>query len=82
MFFVKSFWYDSVWVVFSQVIFGDEWKFSLNEEDTFVNKKILEIYLDDDFNIQKNWVDVRPIPDEDTWFENVWNKFMKDDVVK
>ena len=61
---------------------GDEWKFSLNEEETFVNKKILEIYLDEKFNIQKNWIDIRPIPDEDTWFENVWNKFMKDEIIK
>ncbi len=61
---------------------GNEWKFSLNEEETFVNKKILEIYLDKNFNIQKNWIDIRPIPDEDTWFENVWNKFMKDEIIK
>ncbi len=60
----------------------DEWKFSLNEEETFVNKKILEIYLDEKFNIQKKWVDVRPIPDEDSWFENVWNKFLRDEIIK
>lgn len=61
---------------------SDEWKFSLNEEDVFVNQKILEISLDEKFNVQKNWVDVRPIPDEDTWFENVWNKFLKDEIIK
>lgn len=61
---------------------GDEWKFSLNQEDEFVNNKILEICLDDNFNIKKQWIDVRPIPQEDSWFENVWNEYMKDNIVK
>jgi len=61
---------------------GDEWKFSLNAEDDFVNHKILEIYMDDNSNVKKQWVDVRPIPQEDSWFENVWNEFMKDNIVK
>ncbi|RKY89378.1 oxidoreductase [candidate division KSB1 bacterium] len=61
---------------------SDDWKFSLNEADAFVNKKILEIYLDDNFNVQKQWVDVRPIPEQDTWFENVWNKYRKDEIIK
>jgi len=60
---------------------SDDWKFSLNEEDAFVEKKILEIYLDGDFNVKKQWVDVRPIPDEDTWFETVWNKYMRDEII-
>ncbi|UCE08600.1 MAG: oxidoreductase, partial [bacterium] len=61
---------------------GDEWKFSLNQQDDFVNKKILEISLDENFNVKKQWIDVRPIPQEDSWFENVWNEFMKDNIVK
>ena len=61
---------------------GDEWKFSLNQAEDFVNQKILEIYLDDQFNVVKQWVDVRPIPQEDSWFENVWNDSMRDNVVR
>ncbi len=61
---------------------SDEWKFSLNQADDFVNQKILEIYLDDQFNVMKQWVHIRPIPQEDTWFENVWNEFMRDNVIK
>ncbi|MBW1765550.1 MAG: FAD-binding protein [Deltaproteobacteria bacterium] len=61
---------------------SDEWKFSLNEENAFVDEKILEICLDDNFDVKKQWVDVRPIPDEDTWFENVWNNYMKDKIIK
>ena len=60
---------------------GDEWKFNLNQPDDFVNQKILEIYLDDHFNIKKEWIDVRPIPQEDSWFENVWNEYREDNVV-
>lgn len=61
---------------------GDEWNFSLNKEDSFVDKKILEIYLDENLNIVKKWVEIRPIPQEDTWFENVWHEYMKDTIIK
>ena len=27
------------------------------------------------------WVPVRPLPKEDTWFENVWNAFMQDKII-
>ncbi|MEE9390443.1 MAG: FAD-binding protein [Candidatus Aminicenantaceae bacterium] len=60
----------------------EEWKFCLNEEDSFVNKKILEIHLDEDLNVKKQWVDIRSIPKEKTWFENVWNDFRKDNIIK
>jgi succinate dehydrogenase/fumarate reductase flavoprotein subunit len=61
---------------------GDEWKFSLNQEADFVNQKILEVSLDENFNVKKQWLDVRPIPQEDSWFENVWNEYMGDMVVR
>jgi hypothetical protein len=61
---------------------GDEWKFLLNEPGSFVNKKILEVSLDPGGDVLKRWVDIRPIPKEDTWFENVWNRYMNDDIVK
>lgn len=61
---------------------GDYWKFSLNAEGAFVQRKILEIYLDSNFEVKKKWVDVRPIPDEDTWFENVWNRYMRDEIIQ
>jgi succinate dehydrogenase/fumarate reductase flavoprotein subunit len=60
----------------------DEWKFSLNQEDDFVNQKILEIYLDDNSNVNKQWVAVRPIPQEDSWFENVWNEYLRDNIIR
>ncbi len=61
---------------------GDEWRFSLNEEGSFVSRKILEIFLDEKGNIRKRWVGIRPIPVEEPWFENVWNAYKKDNIVK
>jgi succinate dehydrogenase/fumarate reductase flavoprotein subunit len=61
---------------------GDEWKFSLNKEDASVSQKILEIHLDENSNVKKQWVDVKPIPKGETWFENVWNEYRLDKIVK
>jgi len=61
---------------------GDEWKFLLNDQDAFVNKKILEVSLAEGENVIKKWVDIRPIPRNDSWFENVWNRYRNDDIVK
>jgi hypothetical protein len=61
---------------------SDHWRFSLNAEGAFVQRKILEIYLDSNLEVKKKWVDVRPIPDEDTWFENVWNRYMRDEIIQ
>ena len=60
---------------------GEEWKFSLNEEGAFVESKILEIWLDELGRVKKKWVDIRPIPQEETWFENVWNAYLKDTII-
>jgi succinate dehydrogenase/fumarate reductase flavoprotein subunit len=61
---------------------GDEWRFRLNEKDSFVNNKILEIFLDEEGKVQKQWLEVRPIPREETWFENLWNDYLKDDIIR
>ena len=61
---------------------GDEWKFRMNEKDSFVDKKILEIFLDEQGKIRKQWVDARPIPQEENWFENVWLDYLKGDIIR
>jgi succinate dehydrogenase/fumarate reductase flavoprotein subunit len=61
---------------------GDDWRFLLNEPEAFVNQKILEISMDSSGNVLKHWIDIRPIPQEDTWFENVWNRYRDDEIVK
>lgn len=61
---------------------GDEWRFLLTEPDAFVNEKILELSLDPEGNVRKEWVGIRPIPREDSWFENVWNRFRKNNIIQ
>lgn len=61
---------------------GDEWRFSLNPEEAFVDQKVLEIHLDEKSSVKKKWVDIKPIPQEEVWFENVWNQFLKDEIIK
>ncbi len=61
---------------------GQEWKMRRTEKDAFVSRNILELRLDREGRILKEWVPVRPIPEEDTWFENVWNQYLKDEIVK
>lgn len=61
---------------------GEDWRFSLSEAGAFVDSKILELYLDPNFEVQKRWVDVRPVPAEDTWFETIWNRYMKDEIIR
>jgi len=54
---------------------GEEWRFALNPRPAFVDQKILEVSLDEQGRVVKKWVKIRPIPREDSWFENVWEDF-------
>jgi len=38
--------------------------------------KILEIAVNENGGIEKFWADVRPVPEEDLWFERVWAEFL------
>ncbi len=49
---------------------------------SFVSRKILEICLDENMRVQKRWVDIRPIPSEESWFENVWSDFRNDRIIR
>ncbi|MGA2263940.1 MAG: oxidoreductase, partial [Acidobacteriota bacterium] len=55
---------------------GDNWRFSLTEEEAFVNRNILELAIDSEDRVHKHWVPVRPIPAVDEWFENVWKRYL------
>lgn len=58
----------------------DDWRFKpANDELT---KKICEAWYDQDMNIHTNWEDVRPIPYEKTWFENVWRDYREGRIIK
>jgi hypothetical protein len=51
----------------------DEWRFLLNEKNAFVDQKILELSLDNEDTIKKEWIDIRPIPLQNLWFVKVWH---------
>ncbi len=59
----------------------DRWAFSLASPEDFVCKNILEIGLDGRGRVLKKWVPVRPLPLPDSWFETVWNDFLRDRIV-
>ncbi len=61
---------------------GDEWRFSLAGPDDSLGRKILEISLDESGSVRKRWVDARPIPDSDAWFESVWADFREDRIFR
>jgi succinate dehydrogenase/fumarate reductase flavoprotein subunit len=56
---------------------GDEWRYTLNPRPSFVDQKILEVSLTEKGRVVKEWVDIRPIPREDLWFEAVWKAFQE-----
>ena len=60
----------------------EEWRCRLAQPADFVSQKILEIRLAPDRQVQKRWVDIRPIPDVDGWFETVWNDYRHDRIVR
>lgn len=60
----------------------DDWRFKTNEPGAPVDQRILEISLNDDGGVCKRWVDIRPIPEEDDWFETVWKDFLDDQIIR
>jgi hypothetical protein len=60
----------------------DGWRFALNPKPSWVDQKILEISLDQSERVVKEWVDVRRIPREEGWFENVWQDFREGRIIR
>jgi succinate dehydrogenase/fumarate reductase flavoprotein subunit len=59
-----------------------EWRGTLAQPADFVNQKILEIHVDANRQVHKRWVDIRPIPDVEGWFETVWSDYRHDRIVR
>jgi len=60
----------------------DVWRFLVEEEGSFVDGHILEVQLDQGGRARREWVDIRPVPREDPWFEQVWEAWRNDDVIR
>ncbi|PRX24184.1 succinate dehydrogenase/fumarate reductase flavoprotein subunit [Orenia metallireducens] len=59
--------------------FVEEFRFSLDKEN-FADKIQRVIYQDGQCSFK--WDQVKEIPNDDNWFENVWNKYMKGEIIK
>jgi succinate dehydrogenase/fumarate reductase flavoprotein subunit len=74
---------------------GYDWGFTLDEAGSFVSQHVLEISMDREAldratvdptparaAARKRWVEVRPIPSPDAWFESVWKAYREDEVIR
>ncbi len=57
----------------------EEFRFSVS--DGSLKDKIQKVFYKDGICSFK-WEQVKEIPEENSWFENVWNKYMKDKIIK
>jgi len=58
----------------------DFWRFQLQTSRDLVAKKILEIYYSEKDDIVTDWVDIRPVPTEPSWFETNWADFRENRI--
>ncbi|HVP91636.1 MAG TPA: FAD-binding protein [Terriglobales bacterium] len=58
------------------------WAFSLAAPADFTSAKILEVGLGGGGRPVKNWVDVRPVPPDASWFETVWDGYLADGNIR
>lgn len=65
-------------------VLPENFRFSLDEGDltTFTSETQLSISDDGSFDCKNEWIPARPIPADDNWFENVWNEYMKGNIIK
>jgi succinate dehydrogenase/fumarate reductase flavoprotein subunit len=61
----------------------EEFRYSLDSGELM--KQVCEISLEKEgaaYSCKAEWKPVRPIPEENYWFENIWNEYMKGEIVK
>jgi hypothetical protein len=57
---------------------GNDWRIS--KENTRFQDKILKTCITREGSVRNSWVDRRPIPKTDAWFETVWAAYKKGDI--
>ncbi len=58
----------------------DSWK--ILPENTDFREKVLETDASPDGKVENHWVQRRPIPEVDSWFETAWARFRNGDIFK
>jgi succinate dehydrogenase/fumarate reductase flavoprotein subunit len=56
-----------------------DWNFTICRFDLEIENKILEIRYNKE-SVEKELVKVRPVPDQELWFEKVWKKNLEDNL--
>ena len=59
---------------------GDEWRFA--PEDVSFKERVLETEAAPDGTVASRWVDRRPVPESDAWFETAWAEFREGKIYK
>nr|HPJ22555.1 FAD-binding protein [Clostridia bacterium] len=62
---------------------SDDFRFTLDKGDLLKKACVIGMNLKDskpEFEVE--WQDIRPIPTEDNWFENVWSAYRRGEIVK
>ncbi len=57
---------------------GDEWRFA--PENPAFREKVLETVAKDDGPVENRWVNRRPLPQTDAWFETEWAAFRDGEI--
>ena len=59
---------------------GQEWNFALENQE--FQTKIQETLIGADGHVSNQWVERRPLPKTDAWFETTWAAFKKGDIYR
>ncbi len=57
---------------------GPEWK--ITPEEASFRSKVLETQAKPDGSVEHRWIDRRPIPEPDSWFETTWSRFRNGEI--
>jgi len=58
----------------------EKFRFSLSQEN--FTDKIQQVIFNKDINCEFEWRPVTPLPEADSWFEKVWNKFRNNEIIR
>jgi len=60
----------------------ENWNLSKKNKASFAEMNILELFIDEKLRLHKSWVNPRPVPKKESWFEDIWKEFRENNVIK
>ena len=57
---------------------GDPWRYKLENEE--LRDWVIETVMDENGTFTSSWKKRRPVPEQESWFENVWAKYMNGSI--